>query len=326
MSLSRSQPDAAPRAASPALPLLVTLGSILCWAAVIASSRMVLLRFGFDPWAFSFVQLCAGGIALVGLGRRGGQDMSSFRRPGTWLLGVLRVLSAAAYTAVLVWISALEAGILGAVATPMVALAVWAAYGRRPAAGEWLGHAVILAAIATLLAGLAGGWRHPAVGLMLINEACLVAATLLAERHPDNVSDAPGARLRFTGAVLLVTAGLFLAARLVQGGSAAGIWTWELLLSGVAVGVAFRAPSMVLSFWSTRLVGSRNYMAAASILPLLGMALEEAMFALGLIGESRFAPGTALLGLGVAAGTLLVVAARLRAARNAQPPMPIPPR
>ncbi|MEQ8818052.1 MAG: hypothetical protein RLO51_08570 [Thalassobaculum sp.] len=295
-------------------PVLVTAGAILSWAAVIAASRILLLRFGLDPWAFSFVQLCAGGAVLIALGGRGRIDLSSLRRPATWVLGVLRVISAACYTAVLVWVSVLEAGILGAVATPLVALAVWGAFGRRPAPGEWLGQAVILLAILPLVGGLEGGVRHPAVALMVVNEICLVASTLLAERHPDNVSDAPGVRLRFTGAVLLVTAGLFLAVRLAQGGTAE-IWDWRLLAAGILVGIAFRAPSMVLSFRSTRLVGAQNYMAAASLLPLIGMGLEQAAFAAGLIDVSRLTTETALLALGVVAGTLLVVAARLRQRR-----------
>lgn len=304
------------------LAFLVTLGAILSWAAVIAASRILLLRLDIDPWAFSFVQLCAGGVLLLALGGRRRPDLSSLRRPSTWLLGVLRVISAACYTAVLAWVSVLEAGIMGAVATPMVSAAVWAAFGRRPARGEWLGQTLILLAILPVVAGLEGGLRHPAIVLMVVNEICLVSAMLLTERHPDNVSDEPGVRLRFTGAVLLVTAGLFLAARALQGGGADGIWDWRLLAAGAAVGIAFRAPSMVLSFWSTRLVGAQNYMAAASLLPLIGMGLEQLAYAAGVIQVSRFAPQTALLGVGVAAGTLLVVAARVRAARRQAAPTP----
>ena len=298
-------------------PILVTLGAVLSWAALLAASRVLMLRLGLDPWAFSFVQLCAGGVVLLAVGGSGRIGVSSLGRPATWMLGVLRVLSAASYTAVLAWLSVMEAGVLGAINVPLVAIAVWLAFGRRPARGEWLGQSVILATILPLVAGLDGGLWHPAVGLMLFNEVCLVAATLLAERHPDNISDQPGVRLRFTGAVLLVTAALFLAVRAAQGETADGLWDWRLLAAGAAVGVAFRAPSMVLSFWSIRLVGAQNYMASAALLPLLGMILEQAAFAAGLIDVSRFRVGTALLALGVVAGTLLVVAARIRAARMA---------
>ncbi|WP_282606091.1 hypothetical protein [Pelagibius sp. Alg239-R121] len=311
------------------IPLLVTIGAVLSWAALSAVSRILLLRLDLDPWAFSFVQLFAGGVALVALSGRPLLEFSSFLRPTTWLLGILRVLSAAFYTAVLAWVSVLEAGILGAVNVPMIAIAVWVAFGRRPARGEWLGHLVILVPIPFLVLNLEGGIWHPVVGLMLLNEVCLVANTLLAERHPDNVSDEPGLRLRFTGSVLLITAALFLAVRVMQAGAGGGleggpqgvmtggIWDWRLWLAGAAVGVTLRAPSMLLSFWSIRLVGGQNYMAAVSLLPLSGMLFEQAALAAGLLDVSRFRVETVVLALGILAGSLLVVAARFREARAA---------
>jgi len=300
----------------------VTAGAVLSWAALIPVSRVVLLRLGLDPWAFSFVQLCAGGVVLLALAGRGRPDLSSFRRPVTWVLGVLRVLSAGFFTAVVAEVSVAEAGILGAVNVPMVALAVWLFFARVPGIWELPGHLVILAAIGPLIGELDGGFRHPAVLLMLANEVCLVLATLLAERHPDNVSDRSGARLRFTGAVLLVTAGLFLGLRLLQGWSLESVWDWRVLALGAAVGVFLRAPSMVLSFWSIRRIGAHNYIGAASALPLIGMGLEQAAVGLGVIALSRFQVSHAWMVGGVALGTLLVMAARLRAARysaGAQP-------
>jgi len=293
----------------------VTIGSVFTWAALAAANRVLLLRFGFDPWTFTFVQLCAGGAVLLAAGGRQRLDLSSFRRPTTWMIGVLRVLSAALYAAVIARVSVLEAGVLGSVNVPMVVAAVWLAFGRPPARGEWLGQMVILTPILLLVAGLPGGLRDSAVLLMLLNEVCLVGATLLAERHPDNVSDHPGSRLQFTGALLLITAALFLTIRAASGGGLGVIWNWRLLAAGAAVGIAFRAPSMLLSFWSIRLVGAQNYMVALSPLPLLGMAFEQSAFAAGLIDISRFQAENVLLAFGVVAGTLLIAAARVRAVR-----------
>ncbi|MEQ9125307.1 MAG: translation-associated GTPase, partial [Alphaproteobacteria bacterium] len=95
--------------------LIVTAAAVFWWGALVAASRVVLLRYGLDPWAFSFIQLCAGGVLLLLLGGRRSLALASFRRPATWALGVLRVASAALYTAVLAWVSALEAGTIGAV-------------------------------------------------------------------------------------------------------------------------------------------------------------------------------------------------------------------
>jgi hypothetical protein len=297
--------------------ILVSAAAILSWSALIAISRILLVRFGFDPWAYTFLQLCAGGICLLAIGGRGRISLDSFRRPSTWILGMLRVLSAALFTAVLVHVSAMEAGVLGAVNVPMVAVAVWLVFGRRPARMEWFGHAVILVAIAPLVVTLEGGIANPAVILMLLNEVCLVAGTLLAERHPDNASSEPGSRARFTGAVLLVTAGLFLALRIVEDGGVGDVdWNGPLIISAILVGVILRGPSMFLTFWSTRLIGSQNYMACCTALPVIGMALEQAAFHWGLIDLSRFRSETVLLTAGVVAGTLIVVAARVRAVRR----------
>ncbi|WP_028794794.1 EamA family transporter [Thalassobaculum salexigens] len=297
--------------------ILVSAAAILSWSALIAISRILLVRFGFDPWAYTFLQLCAGGLCLLAIGGKGRLSLASFRRPSTWILGVLRVLSAALFTAVLVWVSAMEAGVLGAVNVPMVAVAVWLVLGRRPARLEWLGHAVILASIAPLVMTLEGGIANPAVILMLLNEVCLVAGTLLAERHPDNSGTEPGSRARFTGAVLLVTAGLFLVLRILEDGGVGEVdWSAPLIVSAVLVGVFLRGPSMFLTFWSTRLIGSQNYMACCTALPVIGMALEQAAFGLGLIDVTRFRPETVSLTAGVVAGTLIVVAIRVRAARR----------
>lgn len=301
---------------------LVTAAAICSWSALIAVSRVLLVRYGFDPWAYTFIQLCAGGGVLLLFGGRGRLSVQSFRRPSTWILGLLRVLSAALFTAVLVWVSAMEAGVLGAVNVPMVAVAVWVVFGRRPSRHEWIGHLVILGSIALLVLRLEGGITHPAVVLMLVNEVVLVASTLIAERHPDNTSAQPGARARFTGAVLLVTAGALLVLRVVEDGvdgvGALGTVAWNgpLILSAILVGVLLRGPSMYLTFWSIRLVGAQSYMAACTALPVIGMVLEETAFRVGLIDVSRFRPETLLFTAGVVAGTLLVVAARVRVARR----------
>lgn len=306
-------------------PVLVTVAAILCWALLSVVSRILLLDLALDPWMFSFIQLSAGGVGLLAIGGCKGVDLSSFKYPTTWALGALRVLSAALYTAVLAWISVLEAGILGAMSMPVIALCVWALTRRRPARFEWLGHLIILAAVCALALRLEDTLRTAAVGLMALNALCLTAMNLLAERHPDNISDVPGVRTRFTGAVLLVTAGLFAFGRLLQHGALEGGIDMPLVVAGVCVGVFLRAPAMLLAFWSIRLVGAQGYTAAISLLPVFGMGFEQAFVALGLLSQSRLQIGTVGLAGGVVAGTLVVLAARKQAARapvRGSAPMP----
>jgi len=292
------------------ITIIVTIGAILCWAILSVVSRILLLNLDLDPWMFSFIQLCAGGVALLAMSGRKGPKLSSFARPTTWILGALRVLSAALYTAVLAWISVLEAGILGAMNLPVIALAVWVLKKHRTARFEWAGHALILAAILTLALRLEESLRAAALGLMLLNAACLTTMNLLAERHPDNVSDQPGARTGFTGAVLLVTAVLFIAGRWVHQGPLDAATDLTQIVAGVSVGVFLRAPAMLLAFWSIRLAGAQGYTAAISLLPIFGMVFEQACVALGLLAESRLQIETVFLAGAVIVGTLAILAAR----------------
>ena len=300
--------------------ILVTAGAIGSWALLSVVGRILLLRLHIDPWAFSFIQLCVGGAALVIAAKIAAPHTSirlaRFARPTTWILGSLRVASAAIYTTVLGWLSVLETGTVGAVSVPLAAMGVWLTFRRRPARGEGWGHLVILVAVGWLLTGIEDPLRPVVAGLMGLNAVAVVGIAMLAERHPDNLSNEPGARLQFTGIVLMVTAAVFLALRAVQAPESGPNWDWQLIAVSAVFGIVLRAPSTVLTFWSIRLVGAQNYAAAIAFLPMIGMGFEEAAVAMGVIDHSRFDPGTLLLALIVLAGTALVIVARLHAGRR----------
>lgn len=297
---------------------VVSLGAVLSWALLSAISRVILVRFEIDPWGFSFIQLATGGLVLLLISGRLSSAQASFRKPATWIIGLFRVLSASAYTALLAVVSVLEVGIMGAISLPAVTLAVWVVFTRRPTRGETIGHLIVLGCAGALLQSLDGGLRDLALMLVLANTVCVTAMTILAERHPDNHSVDASVRLGFTGAVLLVTAGMFLVVRLAQAGLSAQIWDWQMLVFGTLVGVFLRAPSMVLAFASIRLVGSQNYSAATAFLPLFGMSLEHVFYVWGWIGISRFQFDILYLGIGTAAGTIAVLGARLLSRRAAR--------
>ncbi len=307
------------------LAYIVTIGAMLCWAILSVTNRVLLLTFNFDPWTFSFIQLGAGGVALLVMSGKGGFNPASFMRPMTWILGGLRVVSASLYTAVLAWISVLEAGVLGTLNLPILVIAVWILTRKPPARVEWFGHLLILVAILFLAQSLEPEIRLPAIWLMGLNAVCFSVVALLSERHPDNISDMPGARMRFSGAVLLVTAAFFLIARLVQNGLGEGLGDgpgngaveMPLLVSGIVVGIFLRAPAIFLAFWSIRIAGALGYTGAVTLLPVFGMVFEQAALSVGLLEETRFRPQTLGLAVMVISGSLLVVMSRARMARRA---------
>ena len=304
--------------ASSGSPLLFTFGSFGLWALLLVASRVILVRFDLDPWSFAFVQLMAGGIVLIARSTGGEPaDWSSLRRVRTWLYGALRVASTAAYTAALVHATVTHTGMLGTNKVVLGVVGASLAFGRRPVGRELGGHLAILAGIGLLATTrLDGGARNPAVALVLLSDLAVVASSLIAEAHPDNNADNPAVRLRFSGTVLLITAGLFLVFRLLQEGVASGsagfgvgsgaaVW-----IAGLLVGVALRGPAMHCSLKAIRLAGADVYLMVAPSLVVAGLAFETIATALGLLDRATFgAADLALLCL-IACGVGWVVTAR----------------
>ncbi|AHD11544.1 hypothetical protein [Phaeobacter gallaeciensis] len=293
-------------------PIVVTVAAMFFWALLSVVSRILLLKYDLDPWMFSFIQLCAGGTALILLSGERRLDTSSFSRPTTWMLGALRVTSAAIFTAVLALISVLEAGLVGTLNLPVIMLVVWVMSGTRPSSLETIGQLLVFGAILAILWCLEADIRGPATWLMVLNAFCLAAITLLSERHPDNLGDQPGARARFTGAVLLVTATIFLGVRSVHDGFSTAPVSMPLLISSVAVGVFLRAPAMFFVFWSIRLVGAMRYTASVTLLPLFGLIFEQWAIAAGLLDVTRFRVVTLYLAVIIVVGTAVVLVAQTR--------------
>lgn len=284
----------------------ITITAVLSWAVLSVASRVLLVNLSLDPWMFSFLQLVAGGITLLAIGYRGAKAKRSFTRVSTWTLGALRVLSATLYTAVLASISVLEAGTIGAINLPVVAVVVFFLSRTSPRGLAWIGHMIILVAVALMAMRLQSDVRTLVLGLMGLNALCLAAMNLIAEHHPENKSATLAGRAWFSGVVLAITAAVFMAVRVVQGSDILGAFSWSLILASIAVGVLLRAPSMFLTFWAISVAGAQGYTAAIAFLPLFGMALEQTAFALGVLDTSRFQFEFLYIALLALAGTLLV--------------------
>lgn len=255
---------------------------------------------------FSFLQLVAGGITLLAIGARGAGATQSFTRTSTWVLSALRVLSAALYTAVLAWISVLEAGTIGSINLPVIAFLIFMLNRATPSGLAWLGHVMILMAAALMAFQFQPDVRAAVLGLMGLNAVCLGAMNVIAERHPENTSSSLSGRAWFSGVVLSITAAVFLGVRVVQGGEAFGTLDGPLILSSLLVGVLLRAPSMFLTFWAISVSGAQGYTAAIAFLPLFGMAIEQIAIAVGFLEISRFEYEFVYIAILALAGTLLV--------------------
>ena len=317
----------------PSLTAVLVLGaSLASWALLLVVSRVTLLALRLDPWLFTFIQMMAGGAFLLAVAGRAGGLVEALRDPHTWIYGVLRVATAAFFTAALMHTSTANAAFLGIVSVPISMMVLWLVLSRTPSRRELPGHAAILVGLALLAQALEGGWRNPAIVLMILSELCVVTSTLIGELHPLNQTDDPRQRAALTGIMLLTSAlFMFLAALglglLVQWlpsvrTAVSGSLTWmanpaqaldlRLWVSAVLVGIVLRGPSLYLSLKAIHRVRTENYIAAMAALAFLSLAFELAAASLDLLELPAELTSTTLFGAMMVLGSLFVLWARSR--------------
>jgi hypothetical protein len=305
--------------------LTVAVTATIAWAVLLVATRVALLNLGINAWGFALIQLLTGGLAMMLIGRRGAIAWSSLLSPSIWVYGALRVVSAGAASAALIYVTVMQDTLLAAMNVPLAAAVLLLATRRSPPRRQWLAHGVIVAGILTMAFSLPGGLFNPAVLLELIAESAVVASTLLIERHPGNQSEDVATRCRFTGAVLMVTAAMFilvwaitgsLGLRLGSNALAFGDLTQlfastDLLIAGALAGVLLRGPTMYLALLAVKMAGTQTYLATLALLPFACLVFEALCAWTGLLPWPALGAAEIVSGLLVVGGSLMLV--RLRA-------------
>lgn len=306
--------------------LLIVTAATVSWGILLVAIRVLLVNFSFNAWSFTLIQLLAGGASMIALGGRGALAWRAFGSPAIWVYGGLRVISSSCSSAALIYVGVMQDTLLAAMNVPIAGLLIVLGTRRLLPYQQVLAHGVIVAGIVTMALALPGGFANPAVVLELISETAVVVSTLLIERHPHNQSDDIGTRCRFTGAVLMATAAMFIVAWALSGAAGLRIGSNALafgdlgalladpalLLAGLLVGAILRGPTMYLALYAIRLAGTQTYLAALALLPVVGVALEAACAALGWLPWPSLGWHEAVAALLVVGGSILLV--RLRAA------------
>ncbi len=265
----------------PVFMLLVV--NMLIWALLLVANRLALLQFQADAYAMTCWQLTFGGLALIILSPGRKIPWQQFYLPLNWLYGFLRVLTGVSWTAALVYISSPQSGIMSQSGMPLAALAAVFYLGRPPHKIEWIGHALLLAAVILMSWHLPGGFSNPAVWLMLSSEITSISSSIVAEKHPHNQVRDSWAHLRFTGVLLLITSVMFLVFPPLIGlalpfdmpfVSLEKFFGWPTLISGFLIGVLFRGPAMVLTLRAIKLAGVEAYFLAATSLTFIMLGIE----------------------------------------------------
>lgn len=298
--------------------------AVLSWGLLILISRVLVAGYGFNPWVLSFVQMAVGGVAMIVAAGRGPLPLKAIRHPHTWIYGSLRVVTAATLTASLAYGTSAEISVLSTLFIPVGILLAWALFARRPGPADAIGSVVVLAGVAGVAVGLPGGILGTAATLMVISASATALCTAIAEMHPENQVDDRKTRLRLTGAAMLVTAVLMLAAaaavsRLDPDGVVAAHVPLEAVsdpaiwVAGILVGVLLRGPSTYATFRAIRMVGSENYLMGVAMMPALNLFGESLAAASGLLPAPDLPLETLTAGVVGMAGALGIAALRWRA-------------
>jgi len=314
----------------------IVLAALASWSLLLVLSRVILTNYGFDPWVFTFLQMMAGGAFLILVSGQPRGLGPLLRNPITCIYGGLRVATAAFFTAALLHTSAANAAFLAILSVPTAAVLVWGVMGRRPQPWELPGHLLILVGLLALAGSLEGGFRNPALVLMILSELCVVTSTLIAELHPMNQTEDRRQRAALTGAMLLASAcmmllsavGIGLLAQIFPGVAAfiPGNLAWVsdpgsvfdpgLWLAAGLVGVLLRGPSMFLALKAIHRVKTANYLTGMAALPLTAMLFEAAASGLGWIEPAAVWTASTAFGVIMILGSLAVVVARSNLRRS----------
>jgi len=307
-------------------PLAVAVAATIAWAILLVATRVVLIRFEINAWGFTLVQLLTGGLAMMAFGRRASIAWASLLSPSIWAYGALRVVSAGASSAALLYVTVMQDTLLAAMNVPLAALVLVVVTRQRLPGGQVLAHAIMIAGIAIMAFSLPGGLLNPAVMLEVIAECAVVASTLLIERHPENRRDDIQARCLFTGTVLMVTAAMFILAWAVSGALGVSVGSnalafgdfsqlfasTDLLIAGALAGVLLRGPTMYLALLAVRLAGTQTYLATLALLPFACLVFEAGCALAGWLPWPALGPAEIASGLLVVCGSLLLVRLRSR--------------
>ena len=304
--------------------VILAASTVLAWSVLTVGVRATLYGFGFEPWTLAMAIQFFAGASLLSAAGLASLPTAQLRRWATWAIGGLRVLTTCAFSAALLHASAGQVSLLCSVNMLLGAIGVFLVFGRKPRRVETVGFALIALGLALLDFRLDGGWSNPAIGLTLFSESSVVAASLLAERHPDNLGS-HRQRLALTGFVTLFSAsGLLIVwsvlGRVVPevaiGPSAADVLATlsSPLLWGCALvfGVLFRAPLTYMAFQMMRLVGADGYMLSMAALPITTLLFEIAASEAGLLPPPKLDPVTLGYSAVILAGGAWIILVRVR--------------
>ncbi len=303
----------------------IALGTCVLWALYLVITRHIVGPSGFDPWAYTLVQMLIGGLVLLWLGRRAPADWRGLLTP--WMIGygMLRVWITGMSSAALVYLVATQSTLLSTMNVLLGAAAAWFVHRIAAPKNERLALVLLAAGLAVMTIFLSPASAYAGALWLLASESGVVVAALAVEHHPRNRSEDIAERSRFAGDTLIVTSLVLIlawsAAGLIgvtrspwdAGARAFGdpmLWAW-----GIGVGLVFRGPGQWFSFYALRVAGTQGYLIALTLMPIFTIAFEFAGAGVGWTNAPALSwgewAGAAIIGT----ASIWLMAARLRPGR-----------
>jgi len=185
--------------------VLLTIVTMIAFAANSVLCRLALTRTAIDPASFTLVRLASGAVALWLLSSVVGKHKSI---GGSWTAAITLIVYAIAFSLAYVTLPAGTGALLlfGAVQVTMIATGL--AKGERLAGAQWVGLLLALAGLVTLVAP--GVSAPPPLGaaLMVLSGVCWGIYSLLGRGATDPTATTTGNFLRAAPLALLPMAAM----------------------------------------------------------------------------------------------------------------------
>jgi hypothetical protein len=247
---------------------------------------------------------------------------NTLRYPLTWVYALCRVGTVICLTLGLTFLTPGTAMFLSIVDILFTLPLVWLVLGRRAPLFDNCCALALLVGLFGVVQKIDNQWLNWGLWCMLAEGVLNAIMTITMEKHPTWPHGLSWrARSAFTGAVLLATSvALFVGVTLVAllamvlplptalanwanpEALLAGLFSPATWAFGIALGVMFRAPQMLLSFVALRGLKSELYTAMWAVFPLLSWGTEWLLYRLG------YWPQPPLMGEGLGWGLLMVAA------------------
>jgi hypothetical protein len=297
--------------------LALALVNSLLWSLYLLLTRHVVSGEALNPWAYTLVQLFAGGLVMLSIGWRAKGSWADLLAPWTIGYAFLRVAINGATSAAIVWLAITESTLLATVSALIGVGSGWALTKVAPPRRDWAGLMLLGFGIVAFAATLSpDAWRG--IAWLVASEAMAVAGSWMIAYHPRNASTDLAARSRFTGEILVAASLALILVWSVAGAAGAMASPWagggdafgriELWLWAALAGLLFRAPGTWLGFWTINRTGVQTYLIALTAMPFFAIALEATAAKLGWVSPPTLASEQwAAAGIILAASVWLIV-------------------